>query len=46
MKEIALHILDIAENCIAAGDGKEEVSRCSDPFFTSRTTRNQRNTGA
>jgi len=66
MKEIALHILDIAENCIAAGAGKvaisvqngqesgllsirivdsgkgmnkEEVSRCSDPFFTSRTTR-------
>ncbi len=66
MKEIALHILDIAENCIAAGadrvaicvkeeaasdllsiriedDGKgmsrEEISSCSDPFFTSRTTR-------
>jgi len=65
MKEIALHILDIAENCIAAGAGrvaisvkneaadllsiriedngkgmsKDEISRCSDPFFTSRTTR-------
>lgn len=65
MKEIALHILDMAENCIAAGarkvivsveqeadgflsiriedDGKgmskEEILRCSDPFFTSRTTR-------
>lgn len=66
MKEIALHILDIAENCIAAGAGKvaisvmneaasdlisiriedngkgmseDEILRCSDPFFTSRTTR-------
>lgn len=66
MKEIALHIMDMAENCIAAGAGKviisvtrdaknkllsirieddgkgmsmEEISRCSDPFFTSRTTR-------
>lgn len=65
MKEIALHILDMAENCIAAGarkvkvsveqeaggflsiriedDGKgmseKEILGCSDPFFTSRTTR-------
>jgi signal transduction histidine kinase len=66
MKEIALHILDIAENSIAAGadrvivsvesdeltemlhiriedNGKgisqEELSRVSDPFYTSRTTR-------
>jgi len=66
MKEIALHILDIAENSIAAGAGKvaisvkneaasdllsiriedngkgmskDEIRRCSDPFFTSRTTR-------
>jgi len=66
MKEIALHILDVAENSIAAGadrvsvsvrsdeltemlhiriedNGKgmsqEELSRISDPFYTSRTTR-------
>ncbi len=65
MKEIALHILDIAENSIAAGAGKvvisvkneaadllsiriedngkgmsnDEIRRCSDPFYTSRTTR-------
>lgn len=66
MKEIALHILDIAENCIAAGadrvvisvtdeastdlqsiriedNGKgmseEEISRATDPFYTSRITR-------
>lgn len=66
MKEIALHILDIAENSIAAGAdrvsvsvwedepsgmlliriedngkgmSKEELSRVSDPFYTSRSTR-------
>jgi len=66
MKEIALHILDIAENSIAAGadrvrvsvlgdettdrlqiriedNGKgmsrEELSKVSDPFYTSRITR-------
>jgi hypothetical protein len=66
MKEIALHILDIAENCIAAGAdrvnisikdeesgdlrtiqivdngrgmGAEELTKASDPFYTSRNTR-------
>jgi len=66
MKEIALHILDIAENCIAAGADKvvisiidevstdlqyiriedngkgmseKEISRVTDPFYTSRITR-------
>lgn len=66
MKEIALHILDIAENSIEAGadrvcisvkDGeqpdlldiliedngqgmsREEIRMCSDPFYTSRSTR-------
>jgi anti-sigma regulatory factor (Ser/Thr protein kinase) len=67
MKEIALHLIDLAENSVSAnaktihisvtedfrtdqlmvsgeddgrGMGQETVERLSDPFYTSRTTRN------
>ena len=39
MPEIALNVLDIAQNSVRAEASLIQIARVTDPFFTTRTTR-------